>query len=183
MWSQSFEVRQSQMFETNVGIVVRHQPPPLPKKIKGKKPLRPIEKYFSKPCLQDLTRSPWVGMCLCVRENVVLLRCFLGHQPSSVWSGIPTVFRVRLSETSVFSHLLRRTSCLFHWHVCFPVGTATHDSKRGARLCFAAEGAAAVQLREAAADPRRHLGARPHASVSQAHQGVRSHLKLPGDQR
>ncbi|XP_032743696.1 protein ARV1 isoform X2 [Rattus rattus] len=59
---------------------------------------------------------------------------------------------------------------------------ATHDSKRGARLCFAAEGAAAVQLREAAADPRRHLGAQPHASVSQAHQGVRPHLKLPGDQ-
>lgn len=69
--------------------------------------------------------------------------------------GLPGLDGVR---RLCFSPLLHRTSCLSYWHVCFPVGTATHDGKKSTRLCSAAESAVAVQLWEAPANPSRHLG-------------------------
>lgn len=82
-------------------------------------------------------------------------------------------------HTFIFPFLLR-TSRLFPWHFHFPVGRTTRHGKDETQLRLAAEGAAAVQLREAAADPGRDLGARVHAAVPAARHALRAHVPLPG---
>ena len=78
---------------------------------------------------------------------------------------------------------LLRTSCLFYWHLYFPVGRTTDDSEKKARLHFAAESIIVVELRKTLADSSRHLGARLHIPVPQTHQSICPYIQFSGNQR
>ncbi|GAB5578371.1 protein ARV1 isoform X1 [Prionailurus iriomotensis] len=76
-----------------------------------------------------------------------------------------------------------RTSCLFYWHLYFPMGRTADDSEKKTRLHFAAESIIVVELRKTLADSSRHLGARLHIPVPQTHQSICPYIQFSGNQR